>query len=227
MTLRQLVSDIRSMQKLVSEENIATDRFIASEIQSTAALLIRRELLLRKLWNTPTIFTTIRCIQLCEVPLAECCSYTSPCTIRRSQCKIKGIADLGTFGLAIQGVFNIDGTKKFKETNPSGYENILRLNLKNKTDFFWFVDDYLYVADPDVEAVNLVAYFESRLELDGENCTCDDSGLNLPCTNPLDNSFKCPEYLIANVKAIVNQRLAEIYKRSIPDYTSDEKDDAR
>lgn len=226
MILRQLVSDVRSMNKLVSDDNLITDRLIASEIRTTAALLIRRELLLRKLWNTPTIFTTIRCIQLCEVPLAECCTYISPCTIRRSQCKIKGIADLGTFGLAIQGVFNIDGTKKFKETNPSGYENILKLNLRDKKSYFWFLDDYLYVADSDVELVNLIAYFESDVKLEGDNCTCDDSGLS-PCTNPLDITFKCPEYLLENVKTIVNQRIAELYRRSIPDYTSDEKDDAK
>lgn len=226
MILRQLVSDIRSMQKLVSDDNLITDRFIASEIRNTAALLIRRELLLRKLWNTPTIFTSIRCITMCEVPLAECCTYTSPCNIRRSQCKIKGIADLGTFGLAIQGVFNIDGTKKFKETNPSEYENILKLNLRNKTNFFWFLDDYLYIADPDIELVNLIAYFESDLKLVGDNCTCDNSGLE-PCINPLDNTFKCPEYLISNVKTLVNERIAQIFKRSLPDYTSDEKDDSR
>lgn len=215
------------MQKLVSDDALITDRFIASEVRNTAALLIRRELLLRKLWNTPTIFTTLKCIVMCEVPLAECCTYTSPCTIRRSQCKIKGIADLGTFGLAIQGVFNIDGTKKFKETNPSEYENILKLNLRNKKDFFWFQDDYLYIADSDVEQINLIAYFESDLKLEGENCTCESTSTPAPCVNPLDNTFKCPEYLISNVKTLVNERIAQIYKRSLPDYTSDEKDDTR
>lgn len=226
MILRQIVSDIRSMNKLLYEDNVITDRAIASEVRTTAALLIRRELLLRKLWYTGTIFTTLKCIKLCEVPLAECCSYKSPCVIRRSQCRIKGIADLGTFGLAIQGVFNIDGTKKFKETNPSRYENTLKLNLPTKKDFYWITDGYIYVSDPDVEAINLIAYFEGDVILEGENCQCDDGG-EANCTHPLDNDFKCPDYLINNVKSIVNQNFANIYKRSIPDYTSDEKDDSR
>lgn len=225
-TLRQIVSDIRSMQKQVSGDSLLTDRFIASEISTTAALLIRRELLLRKLWNTPTIFTTLKCVVMCEVPLAECCTYTTPCTIRRSQCKIKGIADLGTFGLAIQGVFNIDGTKKFKETNPSEYENILKLDIRNKTNYFWFQDEYLYIADSDVELVNVIAYFEDDLKLEGDNCQCDNSGTQ-DCINPLDKTFKCPDYLINNVKSMVNEKLAAIYKRSLPDYTDDEKDDSR
>lgn len=182
-------------------------------------------MLLRKLWNTPTVFTTLKCLQMCEVPLAECCSYKSPCTIRKSQCKIIGIADLGTFGLAIQGVFNIDGTKKFKETNPSEYENILKLGIRNKTNFYWFQDQYLYIADPDVEAVNLIAYFE-ELKLEGDNCQCAGSD-SAACINPLDLPFKCPDYLVNNVKTIVNQSIARIYRPAIPDYTSDEKDDAR
>lgn len=224
-TLRQIVSDIRSMNKLISSDNSCTDRFIASEVRTCSSLLIRREMLLRKLWNTPTVFTTLKCLQMCEVPLAECCSYKSPCTIRKSQCKIIGIADLGTFGLAIQGVFNIDGTKKFKETNPSEYENILKLGIKNKTNFYWFQDQYLYIADPDVEAVNLIAYFE-ELKLEGDNCQCAGTE-NAPCTNPLDLPFKCPDYLVNNVKTIVNQSIARIYRPALPDQTSDEKDDAR
>lgn len=225
-TLRQIVSDIRSMNKLTSSDNTITDRAIASEVRTTSSLLIRRELLLRRLWNTPTIFTNLKCLQMCEVPLAECCSYKSPCTIRKSSCKIVGIADLGTFGLAIQGVFNIDGTKKFKETNPSEYENILKLGLKNKTNFYWFQDQYLYIADPDVEAVNLIAYFED-FKLEGENCQCDNVDSSSACTNPLDMPFKCPDYLVNNVKTLVNQSIGRQYRTAIPDMTSDEKDDAR
>lgn len=163
---------------------------------------------------------------MCEVPLAECCTYTTPCTIRKSSCRIKGIADLGTFGLAIQGVFNIDGTKKFKETNPSEYENILKLDIRNKTNYYWFQDEYLYIADPDVELVNLIAYFEDDLKLEGVNCQCEGSAED-SCINPLDRTFKCPDYLINNVKTMVNEKIAAIYKRSLPDYTDDEKDDSR
>lgn len=136
MTLRQHVSDIRAVTKQVSSDRVMTDRMLASELRTAAATLIRRDLLQRKLWNTPTIFSVIRCLQLCEVPLAECCSYSAPYTIRRSQCRITGIADLGTFGLAIQGVFNIDGTKKFKEATPARYVNILKLAIPDKKSYY-------------------------------------------------------------------------------------------
>jgi len=226
MTLRQIVSDLRSMIKQVSADSVLTDRMLASEMRSAAALLIRRDLLQRKLWNTPTIFSSIRCLRLCEVPLAECCSYKSPCTIRRSQCRISGIADLGTFGLAVQGVFTIDNRKRFKETTTARYENILRLNIPDKNSYYWLLDGYLYITDPDLEAINVVAYFENGIRFTGENCTCGelfDDG----CTNPLDEEFKCPQYLIENAKQMVYDKLGRLFKSSLSDPVSNEIEDAR
>lgn len=226
MSLRQHVSDLRSMIKQVSADSVLTDRMLASELHSSAALLIRRDLLQRKLWNTPTIFTTIRCLKLCEVPLAACCSYTSPCTIRRSHCRISGIADLGTYGLAIQGVLTINQSKRFKETSIARYENILRLNIPDKKSFFWIADDYLYITDPDIEAVNLIAYFDRTIILQGDDCSCDkleDQG----CTNPLDEPFKCPQYLVEAAKSMVYEKLGRLFKQSVADPVSNEQDQAR
>lgn len=214
------------MNKLYSQDQSLTDRAIASELKTTASLLIRRDLIARKLWNTQTIFTKISCIQMCSVPLAECCDYKSNCTIRKSQCKIKGIADLGTFGLAVQGVFNIEGSKKYSEVSPTRYANLLKLNTPGKQNYFWLMNDYLYVTDPNVEAVNLIAYFADDLKLEGDNCQCEDAKIE-ECINPLDQEFKCPDYLVENVKTIVNQKLAEIYKRSLPDNSSNELDESR
>jgi hypothetical protein len=215
------------MNKLISEDNSITDRAIASDIRTTSALLIKRELILRRLWATPTIFTTIKCIQLCEVPLAECCSYISPCTVRRSQCKIKGIADLGTYGLAIKGVFSIDGSKRLKETNPARYENMLKLDIPNKKDYYMILDEYLYVMDPDMGAANMIVYIDGDLKMEGENCQCSEISEDFFCENPLDREFKCPAYLIDNVKSIVHDKILKIYRSALPDRTSDEIDTSR
>lgn len=224
-TLRDVVSDIRSLNKLISKDALLTDRAIAAEIKSTAALLIKRELVQRRLWSTPTIFTAIDCINLEEVSLAECCDYRSPCTIRRSVCKIKGIADLGRYGLAIQGVFNIVNSKKYKEVSPSRYANLLKLNIPNKKDFYWFKDDRMYVSDQDVESVSLYAYAEDRIKLEGSDCACSNEPKE--CKNPLDEEFRCPGDLIDNVKSMVTEKIQRVYKQSLDDKTSDDKDDTR
>ena len=55
-TLRKLVSDVRSMHKLLSTDNLITDRAVASEIRNNALLLVKRETNLRRLWATDTLF---------------------------------------------------------------------------------------------------------------------------------------------------------------------------
>jgi hypothetical protein len=41
-TLRKLVSDVRSMHKILSTDALITDRAIASEVKNNAQLLIKR-----------------------------------------------------------------------------------------------------------------------------------------------------------------------------------------
>ena len=66
-TLRKLVSDVRSMHKILSTDALITDRAIASEVKNNAQLLIKRETNLRKLWASDTLFTTIPCLEMVEV----------------------------------------------------------------------------------------------------------------------------------------------------------------
>ena len=91
-TLRKLVSDVRSMHKILSSDGLITDRAIASEVKNNAFMLIKRETNLRKLWATDTLFTTIPCLEMCEVPISECCDYVDECTIARSKEKLPRIS---------------------------------------------------------------------------------------------------------------------------------------
>jgi hypothetical protein len=68
-TLRKLVSDIRSMHKILSTDSLITDRAIASEVRNNSILLIKRETNLRKLWATSTLFTTIPCLESLSIDI--------------------------------------------------------------------------------------------------------------------------------------------------------------
>ncbi len=92
-TGRKLVSDVRSMHKILSTDSLITDRAILSEIRINTNLLVKRETNLRKLWATDTLFTTIPCLEMCEVPISECCDYVDECTIARSKEKLPRISE--------------------------------------------------------------------------------------------------------------------------------------
>ena len=80
-TLRKLVSDIRSTHKILSTDALITDRAIASEVRVNALTLIKRETNIRKLWASDTLFTTIPCLEMVEVPISECCEFADECTV--------------------------------------------------------------------------------------------------------------------------------------------------
>src|SRR6185436_616881 len=132
MTGRKLVSDIRGTHKLLSSDAPITDRVIYSEIRNCTFLLVKRETNLRKLWATDTIFTTIPCLQMVEVPISECCDFVDNCTISRTKFKIPRILE-GNYQYTIQGVWSINAMggkgKKLKGITINRYLNLLKLPI--------------------------------------------------------------------------------------------------
>lgn len=218
-TLRYLVSLVRSEHKLLSTDNLITDRVIASEIRQCALLLIKRETNLRKLWATDTLFTTISCLDLMEVPISECCDYVDPCTIARTKIKIPKIAE-GNYQYVIQGVYSINAMggkgKKIKEITVNRYLNLLKLPVIKKEEYFWISNDYLYVTNPMLQAVRLVAYFEEDIpnEIMYAGCDCGETITDDEwCKNPLDKEFAIPGYLQKQVLQLTSQQLLSTYFR--------------
>jgi len=230
-TLRKLVSDVRSMHKLLSSDNLITDRVIASEIRNNTNFLVKRETNLRKLWATGTLFTTLPCLEMVQVPLSECCDYVDECSIARSKYKIPRIAE-GNYQYVIQGVYSINAMggkgKKFKEITVNRYMNLLKLPIIKNESYFWVLNDYIYVTNPLLESVRVSAFFEEDIPNDVlySNCNCGNSQVTDEdyCINPLDKEFPCPGYLEKQVLELTSQKLLSTYFRIKTDMTADDID---
>lgn len=227
-TMRQLVSDIRGMYRILSTDALINDRVIASEVINSSLLLIKRETNLRKLWATDTIFTTIPCLELEEVALSECCGYNTDQTIARSKKRIPRITE-GNYQYVIQGVYSINalggrGTA-LKEISLNRYMNLLKLKQVKKETYYWISDDYLYVTDPDVEQVRLAALFEGFVPSDFlySDCKCGSNGMDIEkyCMNPLDRPFFLPGYLKKQVFELASKTLRETYFNVPQDISSE------
>lgn len=226
-TLRHLVSAVRSLHRLLSTDNSITDRAVASEIRANSLLLIKREMNLRKLWATDTVFTTLQCVEMEEVDITECCDYTGDCTIARSKHKIPRISE-GNYQYAIQGVYSINVLggkgKKVKEITVNRYLNLLKLPFTKKEEYFWISNDYLYVTNPKVEKIRLVALFEEDVpnEIRYPDCNCASFPVTTEewCKNPLDREFYLPGYLEKQVLELTSQKLLQTYFRIKEDITS-------
>lgn len=213
-TLRQFVSDVRGAFKKHSDDVDLSDRFIASELMKTNLKLVNQSLNKRVGWNSPNLFTTLSCIPMEEVPLAECCSIVTDCKVARSIEKLPSIAD-SKFAQVIQGVWSIDKKMKYKETSPDRYSNYLDLPNKNKNEkFFWTLNDYLYVSDPNLEMVSMAAFFTGPVDAAQYSCDADDG---ICPTNPLDMEFKTLPFIEDDIATIVYKKLLETSQRSKSD----------
>lgn len=227
-TFRKLVSDVRSMHKLLSTDNLITDRAVMSEIKNNAFLLIKRETNLRKLWATDTVFTTIPCLEMVEVPISECCEYSDPCNVARTKFKLPRITE-GNYQYVIQGVYSINALsgqgKKLKEITINRYINLLKLPIIKKEEYYWITNGYLYVNNPLLKAIRLVALFEEDVpnEIMYPECGCGSPEYTTEelCKNPLDKESPVPGYLEKQVLELTSQKLLNTYFALKTDITSD------
>jgi hypothetical protein len=228
-TLRKLVSDVRSMHKLLSTDGLITDRAIASEIKNNTIMLVKRETNLRRLWATDTLFTTIPCLEMIPVPIAECCDYKDPCTVARSKFKLPRISE-GNYQYLIQGVWSINamggkGTR-YKEITINRYMNLLKLPIIKNESYYWIINDYLYVSNPLLQRARISAFFESDVNNDIMFAPC--AGVtpdpNEYCKNPLDKDYGVPGYLEKQVLELTSQKLLQTYFKLKQDITSDNLD---
>lgn len=230
-TLRKLVSDIRSMHKILSTDSLITDRAIASEVRNNSILLIKRETNLRKLWATSTLFTTIPCLEMIEVPISECCDYQDPCNVARTRYKIPRISE-GNYQYLIQGVYSINamgGTgTKLKEITINRYTNLIKLPIIKKEEYYWILNDYLYVNNPLLQAIRLAACFEQEVpnEVMYPESGCGGCGPTDEdwCMNPLDKPFSLPGYLEKQVLDLTSQKLLSTFFQLKTDVASDNLD---
>ena len=227
LTYRNGISRIRSLNKLISEDNSITDRVIFYELLATSSLLLKRELDAKKLWSINNLFTSIKCLKMEPVPIYECCNIQSYCTIMRSVCELPKIEEAAN-KLIMLPVTTIDNKIEFKEGSPLRYENLLKLGLPKSPKMFWVHNNRLYITSDSIIAVNVTFYsLLPNINLYGCSCNNDREIDNFCPVNPLDNEWKIPSYLEDNVIAIVHDKLSKTYFRHItdllPNITNDEQ----
>lgn len=228
MTAREYVSQVRSSHKFLSADQSLTDRLILSILVKNRNFLANQRLNERKLWQTDSLFTNL-CLELEQVPLAECCNYTSDIQITRTKYQLPKINE-GIYNYAIKGIYNVETSKKFSEITPDRYINLLMLRTVKNQTYAWIYNNYIYTTNPNLEAIKLTAFFENHdlpKELLFPQCGCQKIKYDNTeyCTNPLDREFKFAGYLSQPLIDMTSKYLLETYHNIPQDKNSNNLDE--
>jgi hypothetical protein len=209
-TNAELIARIKSANKFISDDDLISDRYIYGLLKQKASILIKREINLRKLTNSDNVYQNYECVHLIPARGSEC---DLKCPVRRTKNKLPNIEE-GLYSYFIQGVFNTSNSVEIFPTTIRDFINHDKLRVKSNKKFYTIKDSYLYVLDPDVEYINIYAYFTDSIE-------DMDSG----CMSMYDKQFKIPGYLIDPLIQMCNETLINYHKlpNEVEDNNRDEQ----
>lgn len=220
-TIGDVLSRIRSQVKAVRQDALLTDRVIYSFVTKHAKWLMKREDSRNKLMAYSGVMQTLDYVELIDVDKVEACctGISSDCTIKRTKEKMP-IFMQGYWGPLIRTVSSLDGSEELQPTTPGQYLVMSKSkNFKyNKSQYYWYLDDYIYMPDLDWDAVRIEGIFEDDIS----DFTCDSDS----CTVRSDHSFNVPDYLLGEIEAKVFQDLAGMMQLP-PDFPNDKQNLAR
>jgi len=207
-SIRESISRIRNVFKLVSEDAFITDRYIYSVLLKYAKALIRRQDNENKLMQYDSLFETLPFVDLISIDKieADCAGVKTGCNIMRTKNKLPKIMT-GSVGPILRIVSSIDGQDVFQQCKAAVYVAMSQsTNFKyNKTHYFWYKNGYLYFPDINWEAVSIEAMFEGPVD-----AFCNENDED--CTPAQDRNFTIPDYLFTEMEQFAQQEMMTLGK---------------
>ena len=216
-TIGDIISRVRNQVKGEIQDAFMTDRFIYSMVIKYAQLLMRRQDHVNKLMKFNSVWQTLPFLELIDVDKveAECSGIQSGVTIKRTKDKLPTFFE-GYWGPLIRTISSIDGSIECQPTQPGTFTSMSKTTSfkYNKTKYFWFLNDYIYLPNVYWDAIKLEGVFEEDIS----KFTCDDED---NCVPRYKQQINIPEFLYAEIE---QQVLTVLLQRlQIPPEDSDNK----
>lgn len=213
----ETISRIRNLLKSVKEDAFLTDRMIYSVVLKYAKLFVQRQDNQNKIMRYQTLFEVLPCVELIDVDKVEaCCSgIKSKCIIKRTKDKLPTPME-GAYGPLFRDITSIDGSNILYKTYPGTYVAMTNsTNFKyNKTQYYWYMDEYLYFPNIEWDAVRIEAIWDDDIQY-------------LKCTDPQDECrlvqempTHVPDYLFGEIEQQVLKDFA--FMLQVPVENSDD-----
>jgi hypothetical protein len=194
---REIISEVRNSLRAASLDDWIPAKFIFFKLKGIASLFIKREADDKRLFRYTELWATIKCLEMEEEDLVNCCDITIPnCTkVMRSKEKLPEVYST-RFGY-LMNVTSVDYDRDYIPTNPQQYKYTKsREFIDKRKRYYWIENGHLVIPDSLVSVVTVKAMFTNKAEaLRLDNCTETND-----CIRFLDQEFVAPEHLLQNIK---------------------------
>ena len=224
MNIKSAISLVKSDNKVFSDDNMLTNRFIWSKIQSKTLFLLKQRNDKFNLNNNNFLYSVLDCVEMELVDSIDCCKEIPSCKILRSVEKLPKIAESNLSSI-IKGIYNLDNSERIDFISINDVIRLSNSKYKPKGIKAFIKNEYLFIPFRTTpKAIAMEAYFENPLEVYQKN-KCHKTADN--CLSYLDMEWKCPSDLQTVVIQEVNKELSVFYHRLIPDENTDKNEQSK
>lgn len=199
MKIREIISEVRNSLRSASLDDWIPGKFIYFKLKGIAALFIKREADEKRLFRYTELWATIKCLEMVEDDLVNCCEISIPnCTkVMRSKNKLPEIYST-RYGYLLN-VTSVDYDRDYIPVTPQQYKYTKSREFNDKRKrYFWLENGYLIIPDSMVAVVTVKAMFTNKADALKLN-SCDNSETN-DCVRFMDQEFVAPEHLLQDIK---------------------------
>ena len=214
MKINEAISNVKNDFRLVHADRRITLKYIYTLLQKHTAALIKQESDKNVLVKSDTIWQSLNCIELIEVPTTdECCKYTSKCKIYRTKDKLPEMYE-DSWGVIFRSINSIDMSKDITVIKMSQWlRKLENANFKyDKTFYVFYRNGYLYFPNIKWKLITITGYFKEDIT---KYNTCEED-VN-KCLPIPEQEWRVPQYLQSRVIDFTIRELLQTFAQANPD----------
>lgn len=224
MKIGEAISQIKSDNRIFSDDSMMTDRFIWNKIKSYSLLFIKQKNDKFNLNNSNFIYSTLDCLEMELVDSTSCCKELPACMILRSVHKLPTVAESNTASV-MRGIFTVDSGTKINLVTINDVIRLENSKYKPKSIKAFIKNGYLFIPwRKTPKAVSIDALWENPEEVEMLNKCSND---NDKCIKMQDLDWKISSDLQSAVLREVNKEISAFYNRTIPDENTNKNENIK
>lgn len=202
-TKRQAIETFRKMLQEQNGDSNFTNQFLYNSLMNQGKWLIKREISAGRIYRNNSLFQTLGCQEVIEVPVTDpCCPVKTNCKIYRTKYKLPEMW-IDNNGPVIRSITSVDGTTDFFYTDPITWQSKRGNPYQRMSNakYSFPADGYIFFPEHNPGFANITGYFTDDIALlDVKPCSpAADCNEKKECVRFLDTKFLVPDWLHAEM----------------------------